>query len=279
MRAFHENRTYDEGFPVSIFRTENLNFIAHWHMDVEMVYVCEGCIRIGINKECHILNKGELAVCSSGDIHYYDNHDLKYKIIIIIFRPEFVGNLGGWPGETSLVSPFIQREIMHQMEQGSEIHKKFEFIFNNILEESTDKHKFYQSVVKSRLIELCAIIQRYFLSDPADNPGDSSRFSRIKSMQEILTYLENNFMQDITLQDAAKSANTSPFYFSRLFKQITGMNYLLFINRLRVEKAESLLKTSSASIAQIAFDCGFNSIRTFNRVFKSIKGTTPKAQR
>jgi len=65
------------------------------------------------------------------------------------------------------------------------------------------------------------------------------------------------------------------FYFSRIFKDISGMNYKTYLNLVRFNKAEIMIKTSNKPITDIAFECGFTSIRTFNRVYKGIKGDIP----
>ena len=94
-------------------------------------------------------------------------------------------------------------------------------------------------------------------------------------MRESIRYLESNYMNSITLEDAARNVNLSSYYFSRLFKKISGMNFKQYLNSIRVEKAESKIKNTGMPITDIALECGFNSIRTFNRVFKSARGCAP----
>src|SRR5689334_23133954 len=106
MRAFHENRTYGSAFPFTAFVSSNIDFLAHWHNDLEMIYVLEGSIRMGINSETRVLLAGDLAVCSSGDIHYYDSKDNNSKLILVIFNPSLIGFPAGWPLNMRLTSPF-----------------------------------------------------------------------------------------------------------------------------------------------------------------------------
>jgi AraC-like DNA-binding protein len=98
-------------------------------------------------------------------------------------------------------------------------------------------------------------------------------------MQEILEYLDVNYMHPITLADAARHANMSLFYFSRFFKSISGMSYIAYLNSIRVNQAERLLLSTDKSILDIALECGFSNIRTFNRVFKQVKLRTPSELR
>ncbi|MNV62684.1 Exoenzyme S synthesis regulatory protein ExsA [compost metagenome] len=86
-------------------------------------------------------------------------------------------------------------------------------------------------------------------------------------------------MHPITLADAARQANMSLFYFSRFFKSLSGMSYIAYLSNIRVNQAEQLLLTTDKSILDIALECGFTNIRTFNRVFKQIKQRTPSELR
>ena len=82
-------------------------------------------------------------------------------------------------------------------------------------------------------------------------------------------------MNEVTLLDISQHLNISPCYFSKLFKSIFGINYRMFLNKMRIDKAESIIKNEDKKIIEVALECGFESIRTFNRVFKSIKGFAP----
>lgn len=277
MKAFYENRLYDSDTPIFVSESHSLNFLAHWHNDVEFVYVCDGNLTVGINKEKRTLKQGELAVISGGDIHYYDSTDMSSIAVMVIFRPIITGSSGRWPETLYFNSPFINKNQIEEIEKIIDTHIRIKDIFNQLLWEYNQKNDFYHMFLKSRVIELCALSLRYFPSFSQDLRTDCHRRTSIKMMQNTLNHLEHNYMHDITLDDAAKSINLSTYYFSRLFKEVCGMNFKPYLNSIRVEKAENLVKNSSKNIVDIAFECGFNSIRTFNRVFKEIKGYTPSS--
>jgi AraC-like DNA-binding protein len=67
----------------------------------------------------------------------------------------------------------------------------------------------------------------------------------------------------------------SPCYFSRMFKQTVGTDFRTFVNEIRIERAERLMLDETMSIADIALECGFENIRTFNRAFQVIRKSTP----
>ena len=275
MEAFHENRSYKEGINVSISKCKSIEFLAHWHVDIEMIYVCEGSLRVGINNESRILTKGELAICSSGDIHYYDSKGMESSSIILIFNPELIGHNGGWPEENKFICPFINSELNIESGKLSEVSNKILEIFNYIYEEMNNGNDYYNFFVRSKIFELCGILLRYFPSSTLNIKTDNRKIPLIKAMKRTINYIENNYSEDITLKDVAKNANLSMFYFSRVFKDISGINYKTYLNLVRFNKAETLIKESNMAITDIAFECGFTSIRTFNRVYKEIKGDIP----
>ncbi|WP_342439654.1 AraC family transcriptional regulator [Paenibacillus sp. FSL L8-0436] len=277
MRAFHENRTYGSAFPFTAFVSANIDFLAHWHNDLEIIYVLEGSIRMGINSETRVLLAGDLAVCSSGDIHYYDSKDNKSKLIFVIFNPSLIGFPAGWPLNMRLISPF--RENRPATPEDEVINSRLSAIMQELLQEHVQKLPHHEQLMIGLLHELCALILRNMPLDIVNPHKDKRRITNMKIMQEVLEYLDVNYMHPITLADAARHANMSLFYFSRFFKSISGMSYIAYLNSIRVNQAERLLLSTDKSILDIALECGFSNIRTFNRVFKQVKLRTPSELR
>jgi AraC-like DNA-binding protein len=77
----------------------------------------------------------------------------------------------------------------------------------------------------------------------------------------------------------ARVVNTSATYLSRHFKQATGLSYVDYIGRVRVEKAKLLLQDSSLRISAIALEVGFRSLSQFNRSFRRVTGRAPRELR
>jgi YesN/AraC family two-component response regulator len=80
---------------------------------------------------------------------------------------------------------------------------------------------------------------------------------------------------DLSLTDVAKAVNTSTFYFCKLFKRATGLNFTEYLSQVRVEKAKGMLPNPNLRISEIAYEIGFQSLTHFNRVFKRITGQSP----
>ncbi len=88
-------------------------------------------------------------------------------------------------------------------------------------------------------------------------------------------FIEENQTEDITLGQVAKAVNTSTFYFCKMFKNATGLNFTDYVSRVRIEKAKNLLLNPNLRVSEIAYAVGFQSLTHFNRVFKRICGTSP----
>ncbi len=280
MKAYHENRFYHSTLPFSCDYSHNLNFLAHWHNDLELMYVCEGSIRMGINLESRVLHKGDMAICSSGDIHYYDSSDCESTILLLIFNPQLIGSPGGWPKDVRLTSPFITAgDPDTNTAAGIQLLSRASQLILQLNQESEAELPQHELFITGMLYELCGLILRHLPCEPADQKKDKRRMTSMKIMQAVLDYLETHYSSMITLEDAAKQADMSLFYFSRFFKSTTGMSFISYLNHIRVNKAEEMLLNTDKSIIDIALDCGFTNVRTFNRVFKQFRHNTPSSLR
>jgi AraC-like DNA-binding protein len=282
MKAFYQNRTYNKEVPVSAALIKDLDFVAHWHTDIEVLYVCEGSIGAGINSEYRILQAGDISICGSNDIHYYDSEGMSSNVALIIFRPDILNAFKHWLSSLQPRSIFIGRDLQISEITGSDFSGQIRQIINSIISEMGQKKELYPQFTDLRIFELFLALFRQlpsYYADSVRNPDDFQTASDIKPMQKALTYLEENHAQEITLEQISSEVNLSRFYFSRLFRKTTGMNFNVYLNRIRADKAEELIRSTRKSIIEIAYETGFLSIRTFNRSFKAIKGFTPHSLR
>ena len=100
--------------------------------------------------------------------------------------------------------------------------------------------------------------------------------------REICTKLENskeyineNFRSDISLDDVSREVDISPYYFSKLFKQETGKNFIEYLTEIRLKNARELLQDSRLSIKEICAQSGYSDPNYFSRIFKKYEGVTP----
>lgn len=88
-------------------------------------------------------------------------------------------------------------------------------------------------------------------------------------------FIDEHQDEDISLPDVAQSVNTSTFYFCKMFKKATGINFTEYLSRVRVEKAKNLLLNPNSRVSEVAYRVGFQSLTHFNRVFRKLTGQSP----
>src|SRR4051812_31803301 len=92
-------------------------------------------------------------------------------------------------------------------------------------------------------------------------------------------YIKQNHAEELSLGQVAKAVNTSAFYFCKMFKKGTGLNFTEYVSRVRIENAKNLLLNPNLRISEIAYQVGFQSLTHFNRVFKKVVGESPTEYR
>ncbi len=97
-----------------------------------------------------------------------------------------------------------------------------------------------------------------------------------RRIERAFQFMNNNFDRSVTLSEVAKLVNMTEVSFSRFIKKRTGNTFIDSLNEIRLGHASKKLIDTTHSIAEISYNCGFNNISNFNRIFKKKKGCTPK---
>ena len=94
-------------------------------------------------------------------------------------------------------------------------------------------------------------------------------------IQKAKDFIRENFHKDISLDEVSREVDISPYYFSKLFKQETGQNFIEYLTEVRLDCARDLLKGSECSIKEICVRAGYGDPNYFSRIFKKYEGVTP----
>lgn len=268
MKAFHEVRNYDSDYMVWHSRYENIGFLAHWHKEIELIYVRSGTCSLSITDQTFLAQAGDLAVCESGMIHYSDSHGMDNVLDFIIFDTSILGPIFQNPG---FVRPLVTKAELTQYGLSGQL----DALIDTVSRELEQKKPFYQEVVSSSIQTFWALLKRCHPRMDAEHLPDDRRSRTLDELQDLLTYIDAHYADNITLEYAASRMNFSNSHFSKTFKKLMGINFVTYLNLVRVEQAASELRNTEKKITDIALSCGFNNSRTFNRVFKDITGCTP----
>jgi transcriptional regulator GlxA family with amidase domain len=112
-----------------------------------------------------------------------------------------------------------------------------------------------------------------------DKDEFQSQRETLKRFRKVIDYMDHNFTEKIDLDRLSGIAGISVGHFCRLFKQITGMSAIDYINNLRIDKAVELIKSSDRNMTEIAMNCGFSDSNYFSRIFKKQKKISPMQMR
>ena len=272
--VYHEDREYGSDFPVEIVRFADFSFRAHWHSEIELLRVVEGRLQVGVNRETHELGPGEGVFCASGDLHWYDAQPATSVVDVLVFRTEILESLLPIPANLHVLQPFLLRENTDPA-----LLDDLGWVFDRIRSEMDRKAPHFKVQVVAQLAGLMVQVLRHVPLSTEDSTSGAEWSSSKKQIRKAIKYLELNYSLPVRLDDVARHLGVSDVHFSRIFNRTVGMNFKAYLNRLRVEKADHRVRATDDSIIDIAYDCGFGSIRTFNRAFLDLKGATPTAQR
>lgn len=268
MRAFHEVRNYSTDFMVWHKEYTNISFMAHWHREIELLYIKKGTIKMQVTSHSFTASEGDLVICDSGDIHYSNSYSKDSVLDFIIFDTGLIRKHYRYQ---HFSKPLLTAREM----KDSGLDKLLLSLEQVIDEELSTTQEYYQDVVTAALQGFWFRLLRVMPVTPIPQQAQNRRISMLSDFQQLLSYLEDHASEVITLETAADMMHFSPSHFSKVFKQVIGVGFVKYLNAIRITQASEMLIHSDASITQIAYRCGFQNLRTFHRVFKEITGVTP----
>lgn len=267
MKAFHEVRNYNSDLMVWHSGYENISFVAHWQKEIELVYVRSGEASFHVADHSFTAHAGDLVICESGTIHYSDSYNTKNHMDFLIFDTNLISS--------RFQNPHFKTPLVTAKELDFYgLSEALQRLFTLIPEELDKKQPYYKDIVSAAIREFWFLLKRN-LPRAEKTKDDSRRARMLEEFQELLDYIDTHYAEDLTLENASNMMHFSPSHFSKTFKKLMGMNYVTYVNMVRIEQAVRMLGKAQRRMIDIALECGFSNIRSFNRVFKEITGYTP----
>lgn len=255
MLAKFEKRAYAGNEHVWVGKYRNLHNISHWHMEHELIACREGSAQVMLDDTMFNITQQQCIFCHSGRVHYISASP-DSLLLVCLFDEKLYD---------PITSPFALENPVFEDRYG--ILPKL----SEIRHELQNQPIFFECRTEAMIGEILVDV---FRGEPLRKA--QWQFSDvITRYKQLLNHIDLEY-EHITYQNAVQFMNMSDAYFSRYFKRQAGMTFSQYLNVVRIEKAVQLLDSApTMKITDVMLRCGFNIIRSFNRVFREVTGFTP----
>ena len=253
LNGTHETVTYKDLQGIRLWHNrEYEDYPLHWHTALEIIMPFENEYTVTIDGKPHILNEGDIWITAPGTLH-----ELR--------APE--------TGERLTIHPFL----LVRRDSHGDLNGKLRFYLEEIIREYDYLAPYAEAAIYSLMIRFFVTLGRANINPQEMFPGitSSKQHEYVDKFMNVCNYITEHCTENITVDELASLAGFSKFHFARLFKQFTNTSCYDYIIQKRIAYAEKLLIEPDLSITEVSMRSGFNSLSTFNRIFKSAKNCTP----
>ena len=243
----------------------------HRHDELELLLVYDGVFCFTVYGKEYIGRSGDIIFVNSGVPH--STHAIEPSVTgLLQFK------------QTNFLDADVARIIKYSVKLSNLSDEPVKILHSpelfatikEIFDESEAKRTAYDFYIKAGIYKIMGYLYREEII------SDAEKLYNTKEMQKILpalVYINSNYSEDVTLEDASAKLNFDPSYFCRLFKSAIGATFTEYLNFVRICKAEKMLSETNDSIIAISEAVGFSSVSYFNRIFKKFRSCTPRYYR
>jgi len=252
----------------------------HWHDELEICHVKQGTGKYLINGNEYWFEPGDVFIINNDEIHLaYDDNDLIMRVVL--FSPSIL-----WAGGPNLLdyeylAPFTETGVRfnNKLSHAHPHIGKIIKILDEIQNEYDLKQPKYELMIKTLLMQLMTYIIRYFDDDEKSHTSEKTRLRDAQRFKDIAGYIRSNYTDNIKLDELAETFKMSVSTLCRLFRRFSGASPIEYIIFLRLNAAKDMLLSTDKKILDIACDCGFTSISSFNKAFRRYTGVSLREYR
>jgi AraC-like DNA-binding protein len=259
MKEFYEIHRDNFKYP-SYWRDYNIACVPHFHGSIELLYVLDGSQKAVVDGRPYTVEKNQVLISSSYTIHSYVREKHCQSILLVV-PLNFISSYSTVLSKKVFAQCVckdgeVNKEILHCLEQL--------LVLGECGDSTSNIIKGYVMVI------LGLLIYKIGLTDV----GEDNLLSK-----DIIKYLQNNYLSSVSLNRLAQDFGYSKYRFSHIFSAYFGCSLPEYVNSLRARHAANLLVETEAPLLEIAMNSGFESVRTFYRIFKHYFGMTPSQYR
>ena len=224
-----------------------------------------------------MLEEGDILLIPPGELHALSPASPNGERLIAQLDFTSINQLGGMDSLLHSLHPYMLLRKCDNPDFVGEL----SFCLSEIEREYFANDLFTETAIHSLYLRFFTLLGRSAVSAAVKFPdtAPSKQHEYIEKFMAVCNFINDHCTEDLTIDELAIRAGFSKSHFSRLFKQFTGMTCYAYMINKRIAYAERLLISPTLSIMDAAMQSGFNSLCTFNRIFKSIKDCTPSQYR
>ena len=273
LQGRREYVTYPDDSSIRIWYSDiPSRYETHDHSAVEIVLVLEGTVTYTVEDSVYQVHKGEVLIVPPDTPHSLNMGDGSSRYLFL-FEPDAIMTM------RDIKSMAVYFHKPFHLRDGSEAHVRIRELLLRAREAYDKKELMWNTVCYSSLLRIYALLGQRYLSGIKPRSGDGLRNMDSEVITAVMTYINNHYREELSLEDVASFAGFSRYYFSRSFKRQTGYSFKDYLCQKRLQVAMDLLIRSNTPMREVAIESGFGSVATFNRVFREKKGCTPTQYR
>ena len=257
---------------------ESGSFMWHWHPEIEITYVQKGTMCYKVNHMVYNLKEGDIVFNNSGALHsgtMENQKDCAY--IPVTFDSRLIYGFFQSTVNSKYVDPVIQDSMLPAIciDQSEPWHKPFREYLLRIIDLDEKKPDFYELDITICLQSMWRLLLEHITYEPQASRENSLEYDRIK---KILSYIEENYQNKITLNDIAGHIHLCESECTRLFKRHMNTTLFAFLQEYRIERSLEFLQDDQP-VSAVADKAGFSDPNYYSKVFAKIKGCSPREYR
>ena len=257
---------------------ESGSFMWHWHPEIEITYVQKGTMCYKVNHMVYHLKEGDIVFNNSGALHsgtMENQKDCAY--IPVTFDSRLIYGFFQSTVNSKYVDPVIQDSMLPAIciDQSEPWHKPFREYLLRFIDLDEKKPDFYELDITICLQSMWRLLLEHITYEPQASRENSLEYDRIK---KILSYIEENYQNKITLNDIAGHIHLCESECTRLFKRHMNTTLFAFLQEYRIERSLEFLQADQP-VSAVADKAGFSDPNYYSKVFAKIKGCSPREYR
>lgn len=271
INSFYEDHNHlDPNFsiifhPNFIDKCSQFNEMMHWHESIELIYFTEGEGKVMCGPNEVLACAGDLIVINSNDLHRFEAITKHASYYCLIIHTSIYEGLGL---ETSDL--LFENKIKNP---------KCISLYNTIIHEMNKEDIAYKVAVKALIANLLVELIRHHSEKDNNLFISNQNNKKITLVKNAIRYIQKHYRSDISIDDICLDIGFSKYYFCRTFKEITDKTVTDYINYLRCQHAQKLLRSGNYNVTESCELAGFNSLPYFSRIYKKYMGCSPSSEK